>query len=89
MNEFRFWKSPGSDGSHVRKLGVTLAVAATAAAVSAGMLVNHVPSSAGTVAQPDASQLTPPPPAADPSLPRAADVMNAIAGHPDQDAPTF
>jgi len=89
MNGFRFPASSKWDDSRRRKLGVTLAVAA-AAAVSIGMLLNDGPHGAAVAAEPPLRQLAAPPaPTFDPSVPAAATVINAIAGNPDPDAPTF
>jgi hypothetical protein len=90
MSGFRFSTSPAADGSRQRRFGVALAIAATAAAVSAGMLLNHIPHSAAATVEPGATQVASRhTPAADRSLPYAARVINAIAGNPDPDAPMF
>lgn len=89
MNGFRFPGSSAPDGRRRRKLEVALVIAA-AAALAAGVALNDGPHAAAVAAGPVPTQVAVPPASrSDPSLPVAAEVINAIAGHPDPDAPTF
>lgn len=89
MNGFRFPESSNWDDSRRRKLGVSIAVAA-GVAISIGMVLIDGPHGAAVAAEPALRQVAAPPvPTFDPSVPAAATVINAIAGNPDPDAPTF